>query len=259
MSAQGTEVVPSSVKHEHKRTRISVFPLSINMERPDFVPFFREVIDHPSCTPSDAILFGYIYWLTKLKNEKCFASNEILAELCKSTPTSVRNSLTTLERAGFIRRSYEEGNPHKGRLEIIPLLAFVKVAPTGASRYHPQVLQVAPTGAQNKSIEKEQLNTAKADLISYSEESEEESKPRTHKDKEALALRAKGYRLLEKEHGVAPTPTFADYSRILEARKVLKDSDILTMVDDALSKGKAKTLREMLTARAIDIYRQENL
>lgn len=74
-----------------------------------------------------------------------------------------------------------------------------------------------------------------------------------------MVLMHKCYGLLEREHGVKPTQTFADYNRVLEAMKVLTDTDVTNMVEDALVKGKAKTLREMLTSRAIDIYRQENV
>jgi len=147
------------------------------MERPDFIPFFRQVIDHDTCTNLDAVLFGYIYWLTKLKNEKCYASNETLAELCKSTATSVQNSLTTLERAGFIRRMFKNNNPRESRLEIIPLLGFTKLSPTGGRGYHPQVIDLSPTGDHSNSIKEEHINSAFEDeqrvIVSLKEEGEE--------------------------------------------------------------------------------------
>lgn len=125
------------------------------MERPEFVPFFREVIDHPDCTNIDAILYGYIYWLTKLKNEKCTASNETLASLAKTTPQTVKNSLNTLERAGLITRRFMNDDPKMGRSEVIPLLAFARVSPVGDRGGNPQVTGGSPTGYQNKSIERE--------------------------------------------------------------------------------------------------------
>lgn len=105
----------------------------------------------------DAVVFGYIYWLTKLKNEKCFASNATLASLAKTTAQVVGNSLTTLDRAGFITRRFKNDNPHHERLEIICLLGFrkVRVSPTGEGTLNPQVKGVSPTGEQNKSIEEE--------------------------------------------------------------------------------------------------------
>lgn len=105
----------------------------------------------------DAVVFGYIYWLTKLKNEKCYASNATLASLAKTTAQVVGNSLTTLDRAGFITRRFKNDNPHQDRLEIICLLGFRKLrpSPTDEGTLHPQVKGVSPTGEQNKSIELE--------------------------------------------------------------------------------------------------------
>ncbi len=74
-----------------------------------------------------------------------------------------------------------------------------------------------------------------------------------------MILKEKCYDIIEKGYGARPTPHFADYERTLEALKVLKEKDILTIVGDAVFDGKKKTLREMLTERSVDIYRQENL
>jgi hypothetical protein len=124
------------------------------MEKPEFIMFFRKVAEHKECTRFDVELYGYIYWLTKLKNEKCFAANSSLAELMGSTVTSIGNSLTTLERAGFIRRTYQ-GSRFSDRSEIIPLVYFGAPSPTGEANHHPQVMAPSPTGEQNKSIKKE--------------------------------------------------------------------------------------------------------
>jgi hypothetical protein len=124
------------------------------MEKPEFIMFFRKVAEHKECTRFDVELYGYIYWLTKLKNEKCFAANSSLAELMGSTVTSIGNSLTTLERAGFIRRTYQ-GSRFSDRSEIIPLVYFGAPSPTDEANPHPQVMAPSPTGEQNKSIKKE--------------------------------------------------------------------------------------------------------
>ena len=135
---------------------------NFSMERPEFIPFFRHVVDHPECTNIDAIVYGYIYWLTKLKNEKCFASNETLAKLAGSSVTAVGNSLTKLERTGFIKRLYVDSK-FGDRTEIIPLLSIGKVSPTGEGNHHPQVIPPSPTGEQSDSIEREQLSAADAE------------------------------------------------------------------------------------------------
>ncbi len=129
------------------------------MQAPEFVPLFRDVIEHKGCTTMDAVIFGYVYWFTRLKNEKCTASNETIAELAGTTSGVVRNSLTALEKAKFITRRYKNDNHHSSRLEIIPLFYTRKVSPTDDSTCHPQMTEVSPTGAQSKSIKREHISS----------------------------------------------------------------------------------------------------
>ncbi|MDA3814937.1 MAG: hypothetical protein PF549_01055 [Patescibacteria group bacterium] len=77
----------------------------------------------------DERLYGVIYWFCKLKLEKCIASNKTLAELVKTTPSTIQNSLTKLENKDFIFRKFKD-EARKHRLEIIPLVTFGKVSLT---------------------------------------------------------------------------------------------------------------------------------
>lgn len=142
------------------------------MERPEFIPFFKHVIDHDGCTNLDAIVYGYVYWLTRLKNEKCTASNETLANLAKTTPATVQQCLNNLEKSGFIRRLYEDDDARKGRKEILPLLVM---AHRGISPSSQGVL--APAN-QNKSIKGEHINSASRGLNGISIVPVEEKKTR---------------------------------------------------------------------------------
>lgn len=85
------------------------------------------------------------------------------------------------------------------------------------------------------------------------------TKERKPKDTRAMVLREKLYTMFENSTGIRPTTTVADYIRITEALKHLEEKHIEDMVENALSYGNEKTVREVLTARKIDIYRQENL
>lgn len=94
---------------------------------PDFIQIPRELLIDQALTPLDRILYGYIYWFSKLKNEKCTASNETLAELCGVTnPQVITNGLNRLEIQGYITRLYNDTNRRK-RSEIIPLVYYAKV------------------------------------------------------------------------------------------------------------------------------------
>ncbi len=88
--------------------------------QPAFIRIPTELITDSGLTWFDGVLFGYIWWYTKLKKGRCFASNETLAKLGCSKPKTVQNSLTRLERRGYIQREFFDGS-RKKRAEIIPL------------------------------------------------------------------------------------------------------------------------------------------
>ncbi len=83
---------------------------------PDFIQIPRPVLIHRDLQPSDKFLFGYIYWFTKLKLEKCTASNETLGQLAGITAKSVSNSLQRLESAGLIKREQTGSGPTTKRV-----------------------------------------------------------------------------------------------------------------------------------------------
>lgn len=68
-------------------------------------------------------LYGMIYWMSKMTSQKCFASNATLSRLLKCTPQTVANSLSELERGGYIKRTFKDPQK-KNRHEIIPLIDF---------------------------------------------------------------------------------------------------------------------------------------
>lgn len=94
---------------------------------PDFLVIPYQLLNDDSITLTDERLYAVIYWFTKLKNERCTASNETLAKLIKSTPQTVKNSLTKLEQRKYIKRIMDDQNHRK---EIIPLLVFARVDPS---------------------------------------------------------------------------------------------------------------------------------
>lgn len=81
----------------------------------------------------------------------------------------------------------------------------------------------------------------------------------TPRDKAATTLLKELYALFEKEYGSPPTPTAADYFRVVAALKKLDAKKVVWLVEERLEgKGAPRTVREALTARSIDVYLQDN-
>jgi hypothetical protein len=114
------------------------------------------------------MLYGAIYWLTKLKGERCTASNSTLGDLCGiKEGASIRHSLLRLEKNGYIRREFSDQD-RKIRDEIIPLVTYdrsigvgldeptltLEVGPNGPTR-------VGPNGPQKKKLIKEELTLSR--------------------------------------------------------------------------------------------------
>jgi hypothetical protein len=95
--------------------------------KPDFLIIPFKVIENSQHL--EAKIYGVIYWLAKLKEGKCIASNNYLSEVCNCTSGSVRNSLTNLEKSGFIKRTYKDKEKNI-RDRIIPLVCFDGVSST---------------------------------------------------------------------------------------------------------------------------------
>ena len=81
------------------------------------------LIKSPDLKALDNLVYWAVYWIKSLKNEKCYASNMTIAQLIRASAGSVANSLTRLERAGYIERLYFDDGRRR-RQEIIPLISF---------------------------------------------------------------------------------------------------------------------------------------
>lgn len=131
------------------------------MTPPEFLIIPYQLVEDPDIHPLDERVYGVIYWLTRLKGEKCTAGNPTLAILCKTTPASLQNSLTALEKGRYIKRIFRDES-RRTRKEIIPLIVFTrvsstsdrrrKVSPTDDTVSPTDDTKVSPTGDQKKSI-----------------------------------------------------------------------------------------------------------
>lgn len=186
----------------------------------------------------------------------CFPSRKLLGENILMEEKSVDRFIEELVEAGLLSKTSRR-NANGGQTSNLYQIMLLPL-PMGVPTPSPSIglPPVPPMGDELYPVlTQTNERAAEADY----EILDEDTKPpkKEGRDKKALSVMKKCYDKLEGVFGVRPTYTFADYLRVLEAQKILKDSAIYDMVDDALSKGKARTLREMLTARAIDIYRQE--
>lgn len=105
----------------------------------------------------------------------------------------------------------------------------------------------------------ENKDFANAKSLPLKIEKDEPEKKRQPQNRKALELREWCYDRIEEEYGSRSTTNMGDYVQIVKALKHLSEKDIKTMVEDALSAGKGKTVRSIFTDREIDLYRQENL
>src|SRR3990167_6920401 len=93
---------------------------------PDFVVIPYQLITDKKLQPVDRYVYGIIYWFEHLKDGRCTASNETMAVLLGVKSSSVRDSLTNLEKRGYIKRFYFDEKSHH-RKEVKALVAYKKV------------------------------------------------------------------------------------------------------------------------------------
>lgn len=148
---------------------------------PDLLVIPFKLIRDKNLDQVDRMLYGVIYWYQHLKDGRCFASNEKMADILGTTARVVQNSLTSLEKAGYIKRIYKDSKK-RNRLEIKGLIAFGRVSPTGdrEKTSDPQMTNVSPIddttsdpqvtrviiGNKNNEKEYNTAETSSADVVS---------------------------------------------------------------------------------------------
>ena len=76
--------------------------------KPRFVVYPYELSEDERIRPSDKSLYGAIYYFEKMKYGVCIASNRELARISKISIGSVRNSLSRLNKFGYITTIYTD-------------------------------------------------------------------------------------------------------------------------------------------------------
>jgi len=84
---------------------------------PKFVQIPHELIRDHKLGRSDLVVYGIVRWFTQLRQKKCFASNETIADIAGIAISNARRSLRKLEQQGYIRCIYKD-KTKRHRLEI---------------------------------------------------------------------------------------------------------------------------------------------
>ena len=133
--------------------------------KPDYLITPYQLIVDENLTPTDERIYSIVYYYKRMKQDKCIASNKSVADLAKVSPGTVKNSLTKLEKRGYIKRIYETEKRRK-RKEIIPLICFSMVSSeSDTPRHH----TMTPPSSDNDHINKSNINKSNnySDVVDF--------------------------------------------------------------------------------------------
>ena len=94
---------------------------------PDFIQIPYQLIKDKTLAPLDRLVYGAVYFYSKMRGERCFATNAAIASLLASTSKTVSRSLQKLEDRRYIMRGFSDPDTKVNRVEIIPLVAMGKL------------------------------------------------------------------------------------------------------------------------------------
>lgn len=133
---------------------------------PDFIQIPAPVLQ-AELPASHKILFGYIYWYTKLALQVCTASNETLGKLVGMKADSVSDAVSALKNAGFISVKYDGDARSKNTKRTIDSLISYKnhVPVKNGTRQQGYVPVKNGTGAGENPNKEEEIKRNRKELI----------------------------------------------------------------------------------------------
>lgn len=93
--------------------------------KPDFLIKPYEVHACAGLRPSDSDVYAVIYWFERLKDGKCTAGNDVIADVARLKERTIGAALERLEKHGFIERVYADESRAR-RLEIRTLVHMTR-------------------------------------------------------------------------------------------------------------------------------------
>lgn len=91
---------------------------------PDFIQIPYQLIGDKTLAPIDRLVYGAVYFYSKMRGERCYATNAAIASLLASTSKTISRSLQKLEDRRYIMRGFSDPDTKVNRVEIIPLVAM---------------------------------------------------------------------------------------------------------------------------------------
>lgn len=132
---------------------------------PDFIQIPNQVFMDRELSGTDMLVYGLVYWYTKLKNEKCYASNQTFADILGVRSNKISESLGRLQKSGYIKMRYSD-DAKRNREEIIPLVVYRTILQEENRDTPNGVTNDTPNGVQNKNnIIRRVTNTSKPEVL----------------------------------------------------------------------------------------------
>jgi len=97
--------------------------MSEELKLPDFLIIPSILVVDEDLRPTDHLIYGVVYWYSRLKLEKCILSNKGFMDLLGISESAVQYGLRRMSQKGYIQVVFEDEKKTL-RKEIIPLITF---------------------------------------------------------------------------------------------------------------------------------------
>lgn len=88
---------------------------------PDLFIIPGVVMLDPDLQPMDSKVYAAIYWLERLRDGRCYASNATIGKIVGSSSSGVNNSLNRLRKQGYIQCTYDDNNHRTGIITLVQM------------------------------------------------------------------------------------------------------------------------------------------
>lgn len=189
------------------------------------------MLDH-DLQPLDSKVYATVYWLERLRDGKCFASNLTISKVVNSSSSGVRQSLYRLESKGYISMIYDENNHRKNINTLVQMRGGVSNETGGVSEMRHRDNNTKKEEYTSEMVEQIQ-KVYKAWLVYMIVDPE----VRFHGDADsrstALKDATRSYRLTDKRRvAIARRLKDSGYERVMRAIKSISQSDFHRGIND---------------------------
>lgn len=187
----------------------------------------------PDLQPLDPKVYSTIYWLERLRDGKCFASNLTIAKVLNSSSSGVRQSLYRLESKGYIAMNYDENNHRKGITTLVQMRGGVSNETGGVSEMRHRDSNTKKEEYTSETLTNIQ-NVYKAWLIYMLIDPDTRFNGDADSRSTALKVATKRYRLTDKRRAaIARRLKDAGYKQVMRAIKSISQSDFHRGINDS--------------------------